>query len=781
MEERLPRKLTAILYADVAGYSRLTGEDEEGTHRRLSAYLDAITTAVEKHNGKVLHFAGDAVLADFATVSDTLICAVAVQHDLAERNKDLPEARKLEFRIGVNLGEVIVDRKEIYGDGVNIAARLESLATPGGICTSESVHAAVDNKLPLDFEFIGEQAIKNIAKPVRAYSVRLKPDTVLPAPSVPPKVRQPMHHVIVAIAASVVLVVGAGLIVWWQPWQPREAPASIERMAFPLPDKPSIAVLPFTNMSGDPEQEYFVDGITEDLITDLSKLSGLFVIARNSTFSYKGKPITVQQVAEELGVRYVLEGSVRRVGDQVRINAQLIDATTGGHLWAERYDGALASVFALQDSVTKKIVKALAVNLSAGEQAERVQPETDNPEAYDAFLRGWAHYRRNSPDDFAKAIPYFEKAIELDSIYGRAYAALAAAYWSVVDKDRSTGTTTWSSALGINTDESRRREHLNLQEAMKNPTPLAYQVASGRLSRQGDHEAAIAEARRAIALDPNDPVAYAAMATALIYAGRPVDAAEQIRQAMRLDPRYPHEYLYWLGLAQFGMERFKDAAETLTRATQSNPDDDRSLIVLAAAYGQLQRVQDAKLAIEKANALRQERQHRLTDPKVQVGVDVLLAGPYTLKDIDLLPFRESTDRNRLRDGLSLVGVPEVGHGKAVSPPKVPGTTTVDAVAVKSLLDRGVTFVDVRDDESWNNGHIPGAVHLYFKREFSEASLSAVVAKNREVVIYCMGPRCLLSSKACTKAVAWGFSKVYYFREGFPSWKAAGYPVEVPTG
>jgi tetratricopeptide (TPR) repeat protein len=488
--------------------------------------------------------------------------------------------------------------------------------------------------------------------------------------------------------------------------------------------------------------------------------------------------VKIQQVAEDLGVRYVLEGSVRRAGDQVRINAQLIDAITGGHLWAERYDGSLTDVFALQDRVTQKIVNALAVNLTAEEQAHKARLETDNPEAYDAFLRGWANYRRNTPDDFAKAIPYFETAIERDSNYGRAYAALAAVYWSVVDKDRSTGTTAWSRALGINTDESRRREQLYLQAAKKNPTPLAYQVASGRLSRQGQHEGAITEAGRAIALDPNDPVAYEAMATALIYAGRPTEAVDQIKQAMRLDPRFPHEYIYWLGLAQFGMERFEDAAETLTRATQSNPDDDRALIVLAAAYGHLERVQEAKSAVEKADTLRHERQQLWTDPSVEVGVDVLLAGPYTLKDVDLWRFGESADRERLYEGLRLAEVPKAGLGKAVSPTKVAGATTVDAVEAKSLLDRGVPFVDVRGDDSWNDGHIPGAVHLYLKAGFNEAGLSAVVAKDQAVVVYCQGPRCLLSSKACTKAVAWGFGKVHYFRDGFPSWKAAGYPIEV---
>ena len=779
VEERVQRRLTAILAADVVGYSRLMGEDEAGTLSRLKAHREnLVEPEVAAHRGRIVKLMGDGVLIEFASVVDAVACAVAIQRGMAIRTKGEPEEKHFAFRIGVNLGDVIIDGEDIYGNGVNVAARLETLAEPGGICISDRVLDQVEKNVKVGFAYLGAQSVKNIEKPVNAYKVLLDSKDagkIIGAPTT--KITSPLTKMVAALLLSI-FVVGGGVI-WFQLSKPEFEPALVERMTYPLPDKPSIAVLPFTNMSDDASQEYFADGMTEDLITDLSKISGLFVIARNSTFIYKGKSVKVQQVAEDLGVRYVLEGSVRRAGDQVRINAQLIDAITGGHLWAERYDGSISDVFALQDKVTQNIVIALAVNLTAGEQAHKAQSETDNPEAYDAFLRGWAHYRRNTPDDFAKAVPYFEKAIERDPNYSRAYAALAAVYWSIVDKDRSSGTTTWSRALGINTDESRRREQLNLQAAMKNPTPLSHQVASGRLSRQGQHESAIVEARRAIELDPNDPIAYEAMASALIYAGRPAEAVELIKQAMRLDPRFPHEYLYWLGLAQFGMERFEDAAKTLTRATQGNPDDDRSLIVLAAAYGHLERVQEAKSAVEKADTLRHERQQRMADPSLQVGVDVLLAGPYTLKDVDLWRFGERADRERLHEGLRLAGVPKAGHGKAVSPTEIASATTVDAAVAKSLLDRGVPFVDVRGDDSWNDGHIPGAVHLYFKTGFSEAALSAVVAKDQEFVIYCQGPRCLLSSKACAKAVSWGFAKVHYFREGFPSWKAAGYRVTIP--
>jgi TolB-like protein/rhodanese-related sulfurtransferase len=616
----------------------------------------------------------------------------------------------------------------------------------------------VRNKLDVGYEFTGEQKVKNIETPVPAYRVLLESDAAgkVIGERRPRRLLWQPGAVASAMVAAVALAA-----VWWQPW---------------MPDKPSIVVLPFNNMSEDASQEYFADGMTEDLITDLSKAPGLFVIARNSAFTYKGKAVKVRQVAEQLGVRYVLEGSVRRAGDQIRINAQLIDATTGGHLWADRYDGSLDDVFGLQDKVTRAVVAALAVKLTP---AAQTQPETASAEAYDAFLRGWSYYQRSTPEDYARAVPHFEKAIELDPDYGRAYAALAAIYWTVTDKGQSTGGNYWWMSLGIDPPSAIQLEQRNLQEAMKNPVVLAHRVASGRLSRQGKHEAAITEAERAVALDPNDPIAHKAMATALVYAGKPGEAAESIRQAIRLDPQFSHEYLFLLGLAQFGMERYEDAAETLTKAAQSNPDDERSLIVVAATYGHLGRLPEAKMAIDKANGLRRETRERLKEAGLEIGVDVFLAGPYTQKDVDLWPFQEEVDRVRLREGLRLAGLPKSGEAKNVSPLEVPGTTTVDPAAAKALFDRGVAFVDVRPGGRWRDGHIPGAINISIKDdEFTEAALSQVVAKDQEVVIYCMGPRCLLSSRACSAAVGWGYDKVYYLREGLPGWKAADYPINV---
>ena len=627
--QELDQKLAAMLYADVAGYSRLTSEDEHGTHRTLTACLDIFTQAIERNRGKVVHYAGDAVLAEFGAVADAVTCAVAVQRDLKARNHELPEERKLQFRIGINLGDVIVDRDDIYGDGVNVAARLETLADPGGICISRSVYEQVKSKLELGYEHLGEQRLKNIADPVEVYRLHLEPEAV--GTDVGKKTTKSRRSTVVAV---IILLVGVGAAVWLQPWAPDLETASVvDRTALPLPDKPSIAVLPFDDLSGDHEQEYFADGMTEDLITDLSKLSGLFVIARNSSFAYKGKSPDVREVSRELGVRYLLEGSVRRAGDEVRINAQLIDATTGGHLWAERYDGTLSDVFALQDEVTQQIVTALAVNLTAKEQSRRTNAQTDNPAAYDAFLQGWAHYIRQTPEAFAKAIPYFERAVSLDPNYGRAYAALASGYYF----GRNRG---WHEVLGLSHTELTRGAYESLQKALAHPTPLAYAVASNMDLQNGRHNEAIVAAERAIELDPNNPSGHIAMAHALIYIGNPEKAIVFVETAMRLDPHYPPAYLLTLAMARFGMEQFEDATALFERASNRSPE----LIGpgLVAAYAHSDRTQEAAAVLERLKARQQER---------------FPAYPLTIRDVmHFFPFKEDADAERLADGLRKAGL-----------------------------------------------------------------------------------------------------------------------------
>jgi TolB-like protein/class 3 adenylate cyclase len=630
----MERRLAVILAADVVGYSRLMEADEEATVGTLSTYREIIEGLVTSHHGRVFGSAGDSVIAEFASPVEAVRCAVDVQRELEAHNADLAEDRRMRLRIGVNLGDVIVEGDNLLGDGVNIAARLETLADPGGISLARSVFDQVKKQLDLGYEYLGEHEVKNITEPIQVYRVLTEPEAA--GKVIGEAKRATPSWMKLALAAAVIVAIAvSGVGLWLRPWQATVEPASVERMAHPLPDKPSIAVLPFTNLSDDPAQEYFADGMTEDLITDLSKISGLFVIARNSVFTYKGKAVKVRQVAEELGVRYVLEGSVRRVGDQVRINAQLIDATTGGHLWADRYDGSLADIFGLQDEVARKIVAVLAVQLTAGEEEQLALRETKNTEAYDVFLKGLDQYLRQTPDGFREAITHFEKAVELDPNYSRAYAALSATYWQIQKRY-------WHAKFGFGrVHDARFKAEEFLEKANRQPTALSHQVATAMLSQQGRHMEAIAEGGKAIGVDPNDADSYVALAGALSLAGNPDGALQLVQKAMRLNPHFPPFYLYELGLAQFGIEDFRSAAATLETATALNSEDRWSYRLLLATYGHLGREADA------------ERIFELTD-KSWRGND-----PISIRGVAFwYPFKESTDRERLATGLRKANIPD---------------------------------------------------------------------------------------------------------------------------
>ncbi|MGH8679702.1 MAG: adenylate/guanylate cyclase domain-containing protein, partial [Burkholderiales bacterium] len=517
VEERAQRRLAAILAADVVGYSRLMEADETGTFERLRAHRkELFEPEIAKHHGRVFKLMGDGLLAEFGSIVDAVECAVDLQRGMTERNSGIPQDRRIDLRIGVNLGDVIVEGEDRHGDGVNIAARLQQLAEPGGISVSRMVVDNVKHKLALRFESLGEHQVKNLTEPVHIYRVLLDPNEALKSPNRQRAAGRSWRWSLAAVA-TLVLVSAAGAVGWWRPWEPWSEPASVEHMALPLPEKPSIIVLPFVNMSSDADQEYFADGITEDLTTDLSRIAGLFVIARNTAFTYKGKDVRPSQVAEELGVRYILEGSVRRAGEEVRINAQLIDAISGGHVWADRYDGSLADIFSLQDKVTGSIVDALALRLTAAEQASLMQKETDEPAAYDAFLRGWEHYRRSTPEDYVAAIPNFEEAIRLDPEFGRAYAALALVYFSTYDR-------WWHESLGLSYAEAKEKARQYLADAEKRPTSTSHQVAGSILRAQGHYEQALAEFRTGIALDPSDSWNYAFLAETLNFSGRSAEA-----------------------------------------------------------------------------------------------------------------------------------------------------------------------------------------------------------------------------------------------------------------
>jgi adenylate cyclase len=526
---------------------------------------------------------GDGALMEFASVVDAVRFSVEAQCAMRELNAGVLEAHRILYRIGINIGDIIVEGEDIYGDGVNIAARLQAVAEPGGICIARNVHNQIKGKLDLEFKYLGEKEVKNIVEPLTVYRVVLdKKAVALVTPLVEVPVKNGWSRRWHAAAALVIAVLAVGSLIWWRPWGHEFEPASVERMALPLPDKPSIVVLPFNNFSADPEQGYFADGMTEDLITDLSQVSGTFVIARNSSWTYKDKPIKVQQVAEELGVRYVLEGSVQRSGDQVRINAQLDDALNGRHLWAERYDGSARDVFALQDKVIRQIVAALAVNLTSNESAQITEAETSVPQAYDAFLQGWDYYHRqttkDTAKDTAKAISYFEQAVRLEPGYGRAYAGLAVAYWSFV-------TSGWQSAVGIEWQRAYDGLNENLAKALQHPTALAYSVSAEWLSIQGRKEEALAQIEHALVLGPNEAGTHVSRARILIANGRAEEAEKAVRLAMRLNPHYGPDYLSALGQALMLQERYGEAAEFVERAVNRQPDRDEDYKTLASIYG----------------------------------------------------------------------------------------------------------------------------------------------------------------------------------------------------
>ncbi len=595
----MERRLAAILAADVVGYSRLTEADEEATVRALDACRRLIDRLVADHHGRVFGSSGDSLISEFASPVEAVRCAVEIQAALAERNAALPAHRRMPFRIGINLGDIVVDTDDLrgddlLGDGVNVAARLEGLAEPGGIVLSESAYAQVRKTLDLGFEFLGRHTVKNIAEPVAAYRVHAEA-TAVPRWSQAARRQWQRGAVGAVLLVTLALAAATAWNFYRQFHGPRVEPASLARMAFPLPDKPSIAVLPFANMSGEREQDYFADGMTDDLITDLSKVAGLFVIARNTTFAYKGQAVKVRQVAEELGVRYVLEGSVRRAGDKVRINAQLIDAVSGGHIWAERYDGALADVFALQDKVLREIVGALALNLSEGEELVVARSETRNIDAREAFQVGWEHYLRFTPQENAKAVPLLLEAVERDPDYGQAHAALALVYtrgcaWR------------WHEPLGLTTTEAYGKALSNLRVAERRESPLA-QVAGAKLHfYAGLHDEGTAAAQRAVALAPNDPEAHLVMAWSMITSGRPADAIFSLETAMRLNPHHAGHYPLALGIAHYALGDYETAGGILEKGLDRNPEARELLPALAAVQVRLGQRVAARASLERWKA-----------------------------------------------------------------------------------------------------------------------------------------------------------------------------------
>jgi adenylate cyclase len=589
--EDFKRKLTAILSADVKGYSRLMGEDEEATVRTITAHRKVIASVIQKYRGRVVDSPGDNILAEFVSVVDAVQSGVEIQEVIRAKNAELPEERKMEFRIGINLGDVIQEGERIYGDGVNIAARVEGLADPGGICISGSAYEQIENKLALGYDYIGEHTVKNIIKPIRVYRVPTGPETLQKA--IDEKRPAPRWHW-AALAVVIALLVVAGGVAIWKSYRPSTPPievASVEKMAFPLPDKPSIAVLPFSNLSGDPEQEYFSDGLTEEIISALSSVPKLFVIARNSTFTYKGKPVKVQQVAEELGVQYVLEGSVRKGEDKIRITAQLIDALSGRHLWANRYDRNLSDIFAVQDEITKKIITAMQVKLTEGEQARTVEKGTNNLEAYLKYLQANELIMRLNPQSNALGKQLAEEAIALDPEYPSAYFALGKALLLDV----------W-----LGTTKSPKASMAKSMELLQKVIVLddTYAEAHAHLgyiySMKRKHDKALDLGEKAVALKPNSAESHMRYGKILTFAGRYEESIPELKTAIRLNPIPPNLYLYSLGISYCWTGQYEEAVKWCEKAVRREPNSLFARLFMAMAYS----LRDEEARVEAAEVLR---------------------------------------------------------------------------------------------------------------------------------------------------------------------------------
>ena len=584
-QEGFKRKLTVVLSADAVGYSRLMAEDEAATVKTISSYREIITSLIKQHRGRVVDSPGDNILAEFSSVVDAVQGAVAVQNEIQTRNAGLAENRRMKFRIGINLGDVIDEDYRLYGDGVNIAARLESLADPGGICVSKTAFDQIETKLPLGYEYLGEQPVKNIPKPVGAYRILMQPDDA--GKVIGEKRFLGRFSRRTAMAAIVMLVVVAAVLAGWNIYlqqSKKVEPASVEKMAFPLPDKPSIAVLPFVNMSGDSEQEYFSDGLTEEIITAFSKVPEMFVIARNSTFVYKDKPVKVQKVAEDLGVRYVLEGSVRKGEEKVRITAQLIDALTGHHLWAERYDRNLKDIFAVQDEITMRILSALEVKLTDGEQALIQKKGTNNLKAYLKLLQGIHYSHVVNPENVLKARQIFEGIISEEPNYAIAYSQIARTYWIEVLLGTSK-----SPKESLRKAADLAKKSLSIDQSLG--ASYAYLGHINIMRR--NWEKGISLLNQAVELEPNGAESHYLLGLGLSFSGRPGEAIPIIKKAIRLNPITPAPYYNVIAIAYRMEGQLDKAIDWLEKGIQRYPNILFSHLNLSACYILAGREQEA--------------------------------------------------------------------------------------------------------------------------------------------------------------------------------------------
>ena len=595
-DRKVRRKLAAIVSTDVKGYGRLMSDDDVETVKSLKACRRIMGQKIEGHQGRVVDSPGGNLLSEFLSVADAVQCAVDIQRAMKERNQSLPMERKMEFRIGINLGDVIQDGDQIYGDGLNIAARIEGLADGGGICVSGSAFEQVKKLLPLGYEFIGEKSLKNISDKVPVYRVltdsKYSGKLIYACKHDNPKFRRTKRLV---IGLLVLCLIGTGMIFRMKssvPKHPVHLKIREKLMQMHLPDKPSLAVLPFVNMSQDTEQNYFSDGLTEDLITDLSKVSGLFVIARNSVFVYKDKPVKISKIGRELGVKYVLEGSVRKMGNRVRITSQLIDVSSEGHVWAERYDRDLEDIFSVQDEVRKKIVAALSVELTSDDEKRMNKKSTPDLLAYDYYLRGLELHGTKTKEGLQKSKGMFQKALDIDPGYARAYAALGHAVLME-----------W--IFGFNRDERCLDEALDLaQKAIiaDSDESAGYGLLGHVYLWTKQHDKGIAQIRKAISLGPGNAEWIAALGEQLTWSGSPLDGIHYLEQAMRLDPQYPAWYLWNLGHAHYLAGQYGSAVDIFQRALVKDADFWPSRAFLALSYDAMGQADKANIEIREAQS-----------------------------------------------------------------------------------------------------------------------------------------------------------------------------------
>lgn len=579
-EARVKRKLSAILSGDVVGYSRMMSEDEAATLNALNTCdAEIIEPTVKEHNGRIFKRLGDGFLVEFSSAVDSVECAIAWQKQIEEKNFPL------QFRIGINLGDVIAKDDDVYGDGVNIAARVEKLSDPGGICITQDIFNQIKKKLDIGFEYLGEQQVKNISEPIRVYKLLVKPEDAGKVIGEEKTLFVKRPWLVFAGLAFIVLTVGA-VTLWNTIRQPEIEAAQIEKMAYALPEKPSIAVLPFVNLSDDPKQEYFSDGLTDEIITALSKVPKIFVIARDSVFSLKGEPIKFNKVAEELGVRYVLRGSVRKEGDKVRISTKLVDALSGHHIWADRYDRDIEEIFTVQDDLTKHIITALQVNLTEGEKGKVAAKGTANLEAYLKYLQSMDTIRRFNIESNALGMQLAQEAIDLDPNYAMPYRVLSIGHqmdvWLGTSKDR---------------DQSTAKAMELMQKAIDlDPN---YAEAHGHLGfiyayMQGDYDKGIVKAEEAIRINPNSAYAHHVLGQILRGAGRPEEAIPEYKKALRLNPFPPTNYVFGMGLSYFHAGQVEKGIEWCEKAVQQDPDSFLANVLLTTVYGLSDQEEKAK-------------------------------------------------------------------------------------------------------------------------------------------------------------------------------------------